>query len=127
MLKRNPSDVFTNECNIDILKLWKGNTDFQFVVDEYSTVMHICGYMMKSEKALGEQLKRVAKECQSDDIQKQLKKIGSAFLGNWVVSTPESAMKLNSMWFIRKSRKVTFVCTNYKEKRVSIPKTKGNG
>ena len=123
-MKRNPSDVFTNGCNIDILKIWKGNIDFQFVVDEYSTVMYICGYMMKSEKALGEQLKRVAKEYQSDDIQKQLKKIGSAFLGNRVVSTPESAMKLNSMWLIRKSRKVTFVCTNYKEQRVSIPKTK---
>ena len=79
VLKRKPSDVFTYGCNIEILKLWKGNVDFQYVVDEYSTVMYICGYMMKSEKALGEQLKRVSKECSSDDISKQLQKIGSAF------------------------------------------------
>ena len=124
VLKRKPSDVFTNGCNIEILKLWKGNTDFQYVVDEYSTVMYICRYMMKSEKALGEQLKRVSKECSSDDISKQLQKIGSAFLGHRVVSGPKSGMKLNSMWLIKKSRKVTFVCTNYKEQRVSIPKSK---
>ena len=33
-------------------------------------------------------------------------------------------MKLDSMWLIRKSRKITFVTTNYKEQRVSIPKSK---
>ena len=74
ILKRNPSDVFTNGCNLEILKLWKGDMDFQLVVDEYTTVMYIYRYMMKSEKALGRQLKMVAKECQSDDIAKQLKK-----------------------------------------------------
>ena len=124
ILKRNPSDVFTNGCNLEILKLWGGNIDFQFVIDEYTTVMYICGYMMKSEKALGEQLKQVARECQSDDIAKQLKKIGSAFLGHRVIGAPESVMKLDSMWLIRKSRKITFVTSNYKEQRVSIPKSK---
>ena len=90
VLRRNPCNVFTNGCNVEILKIWGGNIDFHFVVDEYSTVMYICGYMMKSEKALGEQLKHVAKECQSEDITKQLKKIGSAFLGHRVVGSPES-------------------------------------
>ena len=80
--------------------------------------------MMKSEKALGQQLKLVAKECQSEDIAKQLKKLGSAFLGNRVVGGLESAMKVNSMWLIRKSRKVIFVFTDYREGRVSIPKSK---
>ena len=122
ILKRNPPDILTNGCNVDIVKLWKGNIDFQFVVDEYSTVMYICGYMMKSEKALGEHLKRVAKECQTDSVAEQLNKIGSTFLGNRVVGAPESAMRLNSMWLIKKSRKVTFVSTNFKEERASIPK-----
>ena len=124
VLRRNPYNVFTNGCNVEILKIWGGNIDFQFVVDKYSTVMYICGYMMKSEKALGEQLKHVAKECQSEDIAKQLKKIGSVFLGHRVVGSPESVMKLDLMWLIRKSRKITFVTTEYKEKRVSIPKSK---
>ena len=37
------------------------NIDFQFLLDEYSTVMYICSYMMKSEKAMGEVLQSVAR------------------------------------------------------------------
>ena len=59
ILKHDPSDVNINGCNHEILCLWGANIDFQFVLDEYSTVMYICSYMMKSEKAMGE----VLKEC----------------------------------------------------------------
>ena len=51
------------------------------MLDEYSTVMYVCSYMMKSEKAMSEFLKNVAKECKSDPIEQQLKKIGKALLG----------------------------------------------
>ena len=41
VLKRNPSDAYTNGCNHEILRLWGTNVDFQFVLDEYSTII-IC-------------------------------------------------------------------------------------
>ena len=53
--------------------------------------------MMKSEKAMGEALKRVAKECQNDDIQTQMNKIKKEFLGKRVVGALESAMWVLSM------------------------------
>ena len=68
--------------------------------------------MMKSEKAMGEVLKSVACECQSEPIDQQLKKIGKAFVGHRVVSAPEAAMRILSMWLMKKSRKVTFVNSN---------------
>ena len=37
---------------------------------------------MKSEKALGEVLKSVEKECRNDPKEQKLKKIGEAFIGN---------------------------------------------
>ena len=58
--------------------------------------------MMKSEKAMGEVLKHVAKECRSDPIEQQLKKIGKAFVGHWVVGAPEAAMRELSMWLMKK-------------------------
>ena len=79
--------------------------------------------MMKSEKAMGEALKRVAKECQNDDIQAQMKKIKKEFIGKRVVGAPESAMRVLSMWLMKKSRKVTSVNTNMKDEHVSWPKT----
>ena len=112
ILKRNPQDAYTNGCNHEILQLWGANIDFQFVLDEYSTIMYVCFYIMKSEKAVGEVLKNVSKECQSDPIDKQLKKIGKAFIGNHVVGAPEAAMRELSMWLMKKSQKVTFVNSN---------------
>ena len=92
ILKRSPSDVFTNGCNQEILHIWHANIDFQYVLDAYSTVMYVVGYMMKSVKAMGELLKCVAKECQSEEISMQLKKIATAFIGNRVVTMLESVM-----------------------------------
>ena len=79
--------------------------------------------MMKSEKAMGEALKRVAKECQNDDIQTKMNKIKKEFIGKRVVGAPESAMRVLSMWLMKKSRKVTSVNTNMKDEHVSQPKT----
>ena len=94
-----------NACNQDILHLWRGNIDLQYVEDEYSTIMYVCSYMMKSEKAMGEALKRVAKECQNDDIWTQMNKIKKEFIGKRVVGAPESAMWVLSMWLMKKGQK----------------------
>ena len=67
--------------------------------------MYVVGYMMKSEKAMGELLKQVAKECQNESIAVQLKKIRAAFIGKRVVGMPESVMRQNSMWMIKKKQK----------------------
>ena len=122
ILKCNIEDVFTNACNVDILSLWGGNMDLQPVVD-VGAVMYVCSYMTKGEKAMGETLKRVSKECRNDDIHTQMKKIKKEFLGKRVFRTPESAMQILSMWLIKKSRKVTCVNTEMKEQRVSLPKS----
>ena len=51
-----------------------GNMDLQPVVDDIGAVMYVCSYMTKGEKAMGETLKRVSKECRNDDIRTQMKK-----------------------------------------------------
>ena len=81
ILKRNVQDVFVNACNSDILSLWGGNMDLQIVTDEIAAVMYLCNYLTKGEKAMGETLKHVAKECRNDDIHTQMKKIKKEFLG----------------------------------------------
>ena len=107
----------------DVLHFWRGNIDLQYVEDNYSTTMYVYSYMIKSEKAMGEALKRVAKECQNDDIWTQMNKIKKEFLGIRVLGAPESAMWVLSMWLMKKSRKVTSVKTNMKDEHVSLPKT----
>ena len=48
--------------------------------------------MTKGEKAMGETLKRVAKECKDDGIRTQMNKIKKEFLVKRVVGHPESVM-----------------------------------
>ena len=122
ILKCDVEDIFINACNSDILALWQGIIDLQYVVDEYSTVMYVCNYMMKGEKALGETLKRVAKECRNDDLWTQMKKIKKKFLGKRVLGAQESAMHVLSMWLMKKNRKVVTVNTNMKDERTSLRK-----
>ena len=54
---------FINACNYDILSLWGGNVDLQYVINETATVIYVCSYVTKGEKGMEETLKGVAKEC----------------------------------------------------------------
>ena len=124
ILKRNPCDTYINQCNLDILHLWGGNVDLQHVTDEIATIMYVCSYMTKGEKAMGETLKRVAQEFWNDDVQTQMNKIKNEFLGKWVLATPESCMRVMSMWLMKNSRKVQNVNTNMQNEHVSLPKSR---
>ena len=124
ILKQNPQDVFINACNHDILSLWRGHVDPQYVINEIAKVKYVCSYMTKGEKGLVETLKRVAKECQNDAIQKQMNKIKKEFLSKWVLEAPESAMWVLSMWLMKKNRKVVSVSISMKDEHVSLPKPK---
>ena len=106
ILKCNIQDAFINGLNSDILHLWGGNMDLQMVIDELAAVMYVCSYMTKGEKAMGEILKRVAKECRDDAIQTQMKKIKKEFLGKRAFGGPESVMKILSMSLIKKVGKL---------------------
>ena len=74
------------------------------------------------QHAMGETLKCVAKECRNDDIRTQMKKIKKEFLGKRTLASPETAMRVLSMWFMKKSRKVTLVNTDIQEECISVPK-----
>ena len=122
ILQGNPQDVLINACNHDMLSLWGGNVDLQYVINEMATVKYVCSYMTKGEKGMGETLKRVAKECQNDAIQTQRNKIKKVFLGKQVLGAPESAMQVWSRRLMKKSRKVVPVMTSMKDEHASLPK-----
>ena len=61
ILKRNPQDVFINACNQDILSLWRGNVDLQYVINEIATVKYVCSYMTKGKKGMGGNIKKSSK------------------------------------------------------------------
>ena len=103
--------------------MWEGNIDLQLVINENATVMYVCNYMTKGEKAMGETLKQVAQECKHENIHTQMQKIKNEFLEKRSFGGPESAMRVLSLWLMKQSRKVTNVNTDMQEERVSLPKS----
>ena len=51
--------------------------DAQYVMDAYACVMYVASYMMKHEKSMGELLKNVANEVRTEELNCQLRKVGT--------------------------------------------------
>ena len=67
--------------------------------------------IMKTDRSMGELLKRVAAEARTDELKTQLRKVGSAFLTHREVSAQEAVYRILSLPM---SRSVVFVDTNPK-------------
>ena len=77
---------------------------------------------MKTERSMGELLKRVAAECRTDELKSQLRKVGSAFLTHREVSAQEAVYRILSLSMKQLSRSVVFVDTNPKNERIAVLK-----
>ena len=80
LLKRKPNEGCINNYNPSVMLAWQANIDIQFVINAYACVMYIASYIVKTERSMGELLKRVAAESRTDELKVQLRKVGSAFL-----------------------------------------------
>ena len=124
ILQRSPAEQFINQYNPNLLRIWKANMDLQYITDAYACIMYVTTYMMKTENSMSDMLKKVADECETDDVRSRLKEIGGAFLKSREVSAQEATYRILSMPLKRCSRRVIFVNTSPVEKRVSMLKPK---
>ncbi|XP_035683454.1 uncharacterized protein LOC118420666 [Branchiostoma floridae] len=122
ILKREPWCRVTNSFNKHILHTWQANIALQYITDPYACIMYVTSYMMKSEKAMSELLRKTAKEITSEDIKTQLRKLGTTFLNHREVSAQEAAYRLLSLPLKSTTRTSLFVSTSTKDKRVSMLK-----
>ena len=74
--------------------------------------MYVASYIMKTDRAMGVLLKRVASEARTEELKSQMRKVGSAFLTHREVSAQEAVYRLLKQL----SRSVVFVDTNHKRR-----------
>ena len=122
VLKRSPDESKINNYNSAVMMAWQANMDIQYVMNAYACVMYVASYIMKTERSMGELLKRVALESRSDELIKQLRKVGGAFLSHREVSAQEAAYRILSIPMKQLSRSVVFVDTNPKNERIAVLK-----
>ena len=122
VLKRQPDECCINNYNPSVMLAWQANMDIQFVLNAYACVMYVASYIMKTERSMGELLKRVAAEARTDELKVQLRKVGSAFLTHRELSAQEAVYRLLSLPMKQLSRSVVFVDTNPKSERIAVLK-----
>lgn len=93
--------------------------DTQFVLNAYACVMYVASSIMKTERSMGELLKRVAAEARTDELKTQLRKVGSAFLTHREMSAEESVYRILSLPMKQLSRSVN---SNPKNERIAVLK-----
>ena len=122
ILKRKPIECNINNYNAPVMLAWQANMDIQYVLNAYACVMYVASYMMKTEKAMGELLKRVAAEARTEELKMQMRKVGSAFLTHREVSAQEAVYRILSLPMKQLSRSVVYVDTNPKHERIAVLK-----
>ena len=98
---------------------WQANMEIQFVLNAYACIMCVASYIMKTERSMGELLKRVAAEARTEELKSQLRKVGSAFLTHRKVSAQEAVYRILSLPMKQLSRFV-FVHTDPKNERIAV-------
>jgi len=111
-----------NNYNAAVMLAWQANMDLQFVLNAYACVMYVASYIMKTDRAMGEILKRVASEVRTQELRAQIRKVGSAFLSHREVSAQETVYRVLSLPMKQLSRAVVFVDTNPKSERIAVLK-----
>ena len=122
ILKREPNESCINNYNAPVMLAWQANMDIQYVLNAYACVMYIASYMMKTDRAMGEILRRVATEARTEELKAQMRKVGSAFLTHREVSAQEAVYRILSLPMKQLSRSVVFVDTNPKNERIAVLK-----
>ena len=97
VLKRDPGECFINNYNPSVMLVWQANMDIQFMLNAYACIMYVASYIMKTERSMGELLKRVTAEARIDELKYQLRKVGSAFLTHREVSAQEAVYRILSL------------------------------
>ena len=123
VLKRNPCDCKINNYNPSVLLPWQANMDIQYIMDAYACVMYVALYIMKHEKSMGELLKNVSNEVRTEELNTQLRRVGTTFLNHREVSAQEAVYRMLSMPIKQLSRSVIFVNTNPKNERIAVLKS----
>ena len=111
-----------NSYNIDCISVWKANMDLQFSAHPHACIMYVLSYIIKSEHGMSEVLKQVAKQFKDKAVEKQMKKIISAFANKREVLINESGMRVMSQWLFKKTRTVVFVDIGPKQECARMPK-----
>ena len=127
-LKREPNATRINPYIKDMLNVWKGNHDIQFIIDAYACAMYIVSYINKSGKGMSSLMAEACKEARKGNqtLKQSVRHIGNKFLNAVEVSAQEAAYLILQRNMSLKSRGCEFIPTAPAGERTFLMKSKKN-
>ncbi|XP_072046834.1 uncharacterized protein [Amphiura filiformis] len=122
-LKRRVQDQWVNNYNPHLIRCWNGNMDIQYVLDPYAAAMYMLSYITKSEREMGDLLKRAQKEAAegNDDAVSELRKLGTVYLQHREISVMGAIYLVCSMPLKKSTRNIIFLQTDMNGQKLSLP------
>ena len=122
VLKRNTSDIFTNNFNKMLIKLHQANQDIQYISDEYAVAEYITNYLTKNESGLSSLLKNINDEAlkEGENVLVTIKKLGKALDKGREMSVQEAIYRALGLTMAKFRDVVRFINTNHPERREGL-------
>ena len=122
LLKRQTSDVFTNNFNKHLIQIHSANQDIQYVTDEYAVAEYILNYCTKNESGQTALLKQINDEglAQGEDTQNTIKRLAKALDRGRECGIQEATYRLLGLSMTKFSEIVKFISTNHPHDREGL-------
>ena len=124
LLKRETSDVFTNNFNKKLIQVHQANQDVQYVIDEYSVAEYISDYCTKQESGQSALLKRINDEAEKNGVANEevIKKLAKALDKGRECGIQEAIYRILGLSMTKFSEIVKFISTNHPNQREGLLK-----
>ena len=120
--KRRPCEKNISPYNTVILSLIRSNMNLQFITGIYGLLTYLTSYLCKSERTMGELMRKASKESAGAEMREKFKKIGNVFLTKREVSTHEAIKRTLSLHMRTSNIDVLYLNTGIKKERTRILK-----
>lgn len=121
--KRKVQHMRINTFNEQLTRIWRANTDVQFVLDPYACVQYVTGYMLKGDRALTKAMQDIIRAAELDgDVEAAIRRGGFLFINMHEISVQMAAYHLLQYPLRFMSRAVLFLNTNRPEERAVVLK-----
>lgn len=123
-LRREPFDIWNNSFAKTLLKIWKANTNAQFVLNAYAATMHCNSYMTKVDRSMTSAFKRICEDHEKNNIDaiKMISKLGNELLNLQQMSSQQGTHIILSLPLNYSSRKCVFIDIRAEDDQTFVPK-----
>jgi hypothetical protein len=122
--KRKVQHMRINSFNAELTRIWRANTDVQFVLDAYACVQYVTGYMLKGDRALTRAMQDVMNAAELDgDVEATIRRGGFLFINMHEISAQMAAYHLLQYALRFMSRAVLFLSTHRPAERSILLKS----